>query len=73
MDLLLQESCICPFRNKLFHLLKLILTSSLESRRVMENESLVTLEDHFMIDIMESALQEVGWAETELQQLSHLP
>ena len=39
----------------------------------MENESLVTLEDHFMIDIMESALQEVGWVETELQQLSHLP
>ena len=70
MDPLLEECRICTFCDELFHLLKLILTSRLESRRVMEDKFLVTLEDHFMIDIMESTLQEVSWVAKELRRHS---
>ena len=70
MDPLFEESCICTFCNELFHLLKLILTSSLESRRVVEGKFLVTLENHLMIDIMESTLRKVGWVAKELQRHS---
>jgi hypothetical protein len=52
MDALVQFPCKCALRDKLLHLLEFIFTSSLESARVMKDETRVASEHQFIIDVV---------------------
>jgi hypothetical protein len=59
MDSLVQIPRRCALRDKLLHLLEFIFTSSFESARVMKDETMVALEDQFVIDVVVPTLVRV--------------
>ena len=56
MDALLEECGLCTFGNKVLNQLKLVGATGLNSLGVMKDKAWVTSEDHFVFNVVLSAL-----------------
>ena len=57
MDLVLYFLCFCPFVYKRQYIMKFLLSSCLETRRVVEDELWVALEGKLIMEIMDPSLR----------------